>query len=245
MAIKRNLAMTGAEIRANTALPDHIAWMACHFSPYGTGLCNLPTGLPEGAMLILNDRTPIHGHDPKRIAAQLEEVIAAQKCECLLLDFQRPGVTETARLVKEILTALPCRAAVSEPYAGGLGCPVFLPPVPPDMSVRDHLAPWEGREVWLEAALEGRVITLTENGADAAPLPCWDFPADGHRDDSLHCRYTISLSEDRVQFTLFRTPEDLAALLKEAEALGVSRAVGLYQELGPYALPKERNFASP
>ena len=34
-----------------------------------------------------------------------------------------------------------------------------------------------------------------------------------------------------MRFTLFRTPEDLDALLTEGEALGVTRAVGLYQEL--------------
>ena len=48
MAIGRYFAMTAAEIRGCSALPAGIAWMACHFSPYGTGLSNLPPELPEG-----------------------------------------------------------------------------------------------------------------------------------------------------------------------------------------------------
>ena len=232
MAIKRNLAMTGAEIRANAALPENIGWMACHFSPYGTGITNLPPALPRGAMLILNDRTPIHGHDPERIAAQLQQTMRQQRCECLLLDFQRSGEPETAALVSHILDALPCPVAVSEGYAEGTGCPVFLSPLPADVPLSDHIAPWNGREIWLEAALEGKVITLTEDGAASSPLPRWDTPEGGYQENSLHCHYTISLTDTQAEFTLYRTREDLDNLLAEAEALGITRAVGLYQELG-------------
>jgi hypothetical protein len=69
-----------------------MAWMACHFSPYGTGLSNLPPNLPANAMVILNDRTPIHGHDSKEILCQLNNLTP----HCLLLDFQRQAVEETA-----------------------------------------------------------------------------------------------------------------------------------------------------
>ena len=64
MAIAPFLAMTGAEMRNNSVLPDKIAWMACHFSPYGTGLSNLPKNLPAGSLLMVDDITPPHGHDP-------------------------------------------------------------------------------------------------------------------------------------------------------------------------------------
>ena len=46
MAITPFLAMTAAEFRKKEDLPDKIAWMACHFSPYGLGLSNLPQRLP-------------------------------------------------------------------------------------------------------------------------------------------------------------------------------------------------------
>ncbi len=229
MAINCILAMTGAEIRANTALPPKIGWMACHFSPYGTGLCNLPTGLPEGTMLILNDRTPIHGHDPQRILGQLQEVVAEQRCSALLLDLQRPGESETARLAEAIVGALPCPVGVSEPYGAGLACPVFLPPVPLDMPLRDYLAPWQGREVWLEAALDGLEIRVTEKGALSSP---GEGPSgDGLAEGPLHCHYQVKTEKDAVRFTLWRSREDLDALLAEAEGLGVKHAIGLWQEL--------------
>ena len=74
------LAMTAAEFRQNPAISGKIGWMACHFSPYGTGLSNCPTELPPGSMLILNDRTPVCGHDPALIAAQLAEMATQLNC---------------------------------------------------------------------------------------------------------------------------------------------------------------------
>ena len=50
MAIKGYLAMTAAEIAAAGAPAYGLAYMACHFSPYGTGLVNLPRELPEGRL---------------------------------------------------------------------------------------------------------------------------------------------------------------------------------------------------
>ena len=77
MTLPMHLAMTAAELACCDSLPSHPAWMACHFSPYGTGLSNLPEHLPEGALLILNDRTPVFGHDPQVICAQLHQIYEA------------------------------------------------------------------------------------------------------------------------------------------------------------------------
>ena len=71
MAIAPFLAMTGAEMRNNSFLPEKIAWMACHFSPYGLGLSNLPRSLPPGSLLMVDDITPIGKHDPSIILDQL------------------------------------------------------------------------------------------------------------------------------------------------------------------------------
>ena len=79
MAIRPFLAMTAAEIRGTETLPPKTAWMACHFSPYSTGLSNLPKALPPGSMVILDDITPIHGHDSETIAAQLRPRLDALK----------------------------------------------------------------------------------------------------------------------------------------------------------------------
>ena len=231
MAIQPFLAMTGAEISISAQLPPKIAWMACQFSPYGTGLSNLPRQLPPASLLILDDMTPIRGHDPTLIKAQLAERAAALKCSGILLDFQRPDCEETAALVRHLATALPCPVGVSQLYAEGLDCPVFLPPVSPNVSLARHIAPWSGRELWLEIALDGEVITLTEKGATTAPLPPGEPLPDGHPEPNLHCHYHAELTDREARFTLWRTLEDLEELLEEAERLGIALGVGLFQEL--------------
>ena len=235
MPIRPFLAMTAAEMRLSSCLPSKTAWMACHFSPYGLGLSNLPKDLPPDSLLILDDMTPPCGHDPVLIAAQLHACVEAFQCRGVLLDFQRSSSGETKALTSYLAQALPCSTVVSECYAGEVDSPVFLPPVPPSVPLEAHLLPWKGREIWLELGLEGEILTLTEQGCEVISLPCPDFEVEGFSDDKLHCHYTIETTEKSARFTLWRTRNDLEELLAEAEALGVVGAVGLYQELGRYA----------
>lgn len=231
MAISLHLAMTSAEISVSTALPEKIAYMACHFSPYGTGLSNLPQSLPKDSILILNDRTPICGHDPKLILYQLEQTVEALQCSGVLLDFQRPDSPETADLCRALADSITCPIAVSSLYAGALECPVFLPPCPPDTAISAYLEPWKGRDIWLEAAQDTWQITIRESGSTFSLLSepsDMDFP---HWDESLFCHYRTDIFADSIIFTLTRTHNDLSSLLLQAEALGVKQAVGLWQEL--------------
>lgn len=237
MAIMAYLAMTAAEIAKTDPLPQAVAWMACHFSPYGTGLTNLPRALPPGAMLILNDRTPIHGHSPQRIADVLSERVEALGCRCVLLDMEREGIAETQALAEVLTKNLPCPVGVSSVYARELECPVFLPPVPPDGTLTQLLAPWQGREIWLELSLGAQALTLTERGAKRSELSA--PPSGGQADSALHCHYKIDLTQEKAVFSLWRSPEDLKALLEECESHGVTHAVGLYQELGSVLSPPE------
>jgi hypothetical protein len=169
-------------------------------------------------------------HDPELIARQLADTIRQQDCEALLLDFQRRDVPGQQALAGLLAASLSCPVGVSEVYARELSCPVFLPPVPPDMLPADHLAPWQGREIWLEAAPEGITLTLTESGCSAEAL--YDFPEEGLSDSSLHCHYALETMEKAAVFRIWRTRTDLDAVLAEAASLGVSRAIGLWQELG-------------
>ena len=228
MVLPLYLAMTNREFGACTRLPAHPAWMACHFSPYGTGLTGLPPSLPEDAMVILNDRVPISGHDPKYILQQLRNL----RCGCFLLDFQRPGCDETAALVKNLCAGLGRPVGVSQLYAEGLDCPVFLPPVPPDTPVDDYFAPWNGREIWLEAALDGVTCRVTPTGTQALPLP--HHPDRGQSDPDLCCHYAILPGDGHVDFHIWRTREDLDELLQKAAPHGVTKAIGLWQELGRF-----------
>ena len=230
MAIRQYLAMTAAEFRENREFPENIGWMSCLFSPYGAGLSNLPRTLPEGSLLILSDYTPLQGHDPELITEQLRRCVDAFGCRGLLLDLQREYDTGLAYLCRQLAAALPCPVAATPAYARELDCGVFLPPAAPSVPLAEQLAPWQGREIWLELALDGEIITLTEAGAEVTPLPRFAPPEDGFGEPALHCHYRIETTRDKALFTLWRTREDVAALLEEAEVLGVTTAVGLYQE---------------
>ena len=229
MAVVPFLAMTAAEFCGSSFLPAKVGWMACHFSPYSVGLSNLPRNLPEGSLLIVNDITPIHGHDPEIIVDQLRNCVDNLRCSGVLLDLQRADSEETMFMAKEIVDTLPCAVAVSEIYAGGLSCPVFLPHLPHHIPLVDWIKPWQGREIWLEVALDAEEITLTKNDTSIHSLPC-SLPEDGHPEEILHCHYQLRLQEDSATFTLWRTRDDIASLLEEAESLNIHTAVGLWQE---------------
>lgn len=231
MGVCHHLAMTAAEISGAVQLPANPAYMACHFSAYGTGLSNAPALLPEDSLLILNDRVPICGHDHGLIAEQLKQLVQSLKCSALLLDFQRPDSPELSALAKRIAEDPPCPMAVSHIYAETLPCAVFLPPVPLHKSVAAHIAPWRDRAVWLEAALDAAHITVTEQGSEITPTPYAHPPADALVDAALHCSYEIKLEQGRVTFHLYRTPSQLESLLEEARTLGISKTIGLYQQL--------------
>lgn len=229
MALPLYLAQTPKEMAGNP-LPRGMAYMACHFSPGGTGLSNLPEVLPAGAMLILDDSAPMDGHDPERILEQLSPRISELGCESLLLDFQRQNIPGQQKLAQLLTASLPCPVGVSELYADRVSCPVFLPPCPPDRPLPEYLAPWQHREIWLEAALDGITLTLTESGCSVEAL--YDFPDGGMRDDQISCHYAVETTADSAIFQLWRTRHDLDTILAAAETQGVTKAIGLWQELG-------------
>lgn len=233
MEISRYLAMTAGELAQCPALPEGVCYMACHFSAYGTGLENIPRQLPPGAMLMVNDLLPIRGHDPERITGQLREAVDTLDCGCVVLDLQRPEDPEAAALCQILCGALPCPVGVSHFYARELDCPVLLPPVPPDQPVQGHIAPWQGREIWLEAAREHLCIRVDTKGASVEARP-WRAPLpEAHTHETLHCRYTVKTYPDRAEFLLWRTPELTEPVLAQASALGIRTVLGLYQQLGP------------
>ncbi len=231
MAIPCYLAMTGAEVAAGSVLPQHMAWMACHFSCYSLGLSNLPKELPENAMVIVNDCTPIHGHDPMYILEQLQSLYETLRPESFLLDFQRPDNPESACLAALLTRHLPCPVGVTEHYARELECPVFLTAPALHQHLKDHIAPWAGREVWLEAAVEAEEITVTREDSKIEPTLVLHLDEPVFEDKALHCRYHIKITEDAAIFHLSRQEDQVAQLLESAQTLGITRAVGLYQQL--------------
>lgn len=230
MAIVPYLAMTAAEFDPIAPPGCPIGWMACHFSPYGTGLSNLPEALPKGSLLILNDRTPVFGHSPERIARQLATVAEQFQCSGILLDFQRPEEAQIPAIAAAV-TALSFPVAVTPAYAEGLTCGVFLPPAPMTVPMAEYVAPWKGRTVWLEVATQHQCIRVSETGSQEIPwdgdtLPC------PHTDDILHCQYRMEVAAGHIDFFLRREAQHLGPLMEEASSLGVRQFVGLYQQLG-------------
>lgn len=230
MPIPCYLAMTAAEFAKADTLPGNMAWMACHYSCYGTGLSNLPEHLPEGSMVILNDRMPPDRHDPKRIASQLLELVADLTPDAFLLDFQRSGIDLNRQLAKVLAEALPCPVGVTAEYAGDSGCAVFLEPPPLHMALNDHIAPWADRQIWLEIAPQTFTYTVTEAGCSILEQENARLPEPVFTEKNVFCRYHTELTDAAAVFTLQRTREDLTAMLETCS--GITRAVGLYQQLG-------------
>lgn len=226
MALPRYLALTSEEFAVCQPLPKHVAWMACHFSPYGTGLVNLPPALPAGSMIILNDRIPMAAHDPDTVARQLR----ALHPHCLLLDFQRPPEAASLKMTRRITDALSCPVAAPAAYCWDTSQPLFLPLPMPDTPLRSYLAPWQGREIWLELGANAMTYTVTEHGSIPGSLS--SVPESGHADRELCCHYRIDLAPEGAVFSLWQTAEDLEALVTAAKAHGVTKTVGLWQEFG-------------
>ncbi len=221
------LAMTKQETGRFSA--DKTAYMACHFSPYGVGLSNLPEQLPAGSILLLDDSMPPSGHDPGVVEKELKALIGRFDIAAVLMDFQGKIQKESMDMARHLTGALPCPVAVTEDYAKVLGCPVFLSPTPVNMALQDHITPWLQQGVYLEIAPVVTRFTVTEDGCTALPIP---YAEDlSLNDERLHCHYNIEVFPDKAVFTLRRTKNDLCALAQEAKQLGVLEAVGLYQEL--------------
>lgn len=224
------LAMTALEFMSVMPQDPYVAWLSCHFSNYHTGLTNLPKFLPAGSMVIVDDMIPIESHDPNRICQELTDLVATFQLSGVLLDLQRPNVDESYGLCKVLSQALPCPVGVTEYYAEGLSCPVLIS-VPLRTDICALVKKWKGRELWLEAALEAQKITISKEGAQVAPWDIEDLPEPFHEDAALHCRYHWQARNSTAVFTVQRDFAALEHLVDAASKLGVTRAVGLYQQL--------------
>ncbi len=222
-------ALTAADFRLCDPLPTHCAWLSCHFSSYGAGLANIPRELPKGSMLIIDDSSPIGGHDPEQVVRQVNAFLSSSAADSVLLDFQRPP-SKDALTMAMALTALPCPVGVSDRYAKDLDCPVFLPPPPLHIPLSAYISPWQDREIWLEAALGQECVCITADGLSLAES-CPESANPMHYSQELACHYQIVPEENTVRLILHRTRDDLNDLLKIAESLGIRKAIGLYQEL--------------
>lgn len=231
------LAMTEAEFSCAEVLPAHPAWMACHYACYGVGLSGLPEQLPEGSLLIVNDRTPPAGHDPQIISQQLKQLIQKHGLRQVLLDLQREGLDENRDLAKILVRELDIPVAVSEKYASSLECPVFLDCPPPYGMLKACVKKWPGRELWLELAPEAGIAQVTAEGflyKSTQQEVSTEFP---FYDPDLCSKYRTQIYDDRLLVTMHRDQEAVKELCLQAQAMGIHTFVGLYQQLDPMFVP--------
>lgn len=206
------------------ALPEGLrkAFLFCPFEENG-----MPEFLPPECLPVLTDRTPFSKEKSIQLIDRLSSI--ASGCHAVLLDFQRNEQTGLAEFVQELGAALSCPIAAPPEYAGPAG-PVFLPPIPPDVMPEEALAPWQGRQIWLDLAPSALKLTLTAGGCSSTETS--ETGTGGFRDRVLLCHYRAeTILKDRVQFALWRTGEDLSALTARLPELGVCGCVGLYPEL--------------
>ena len=220
------LAMTAEEIQDISPLPSKFAWLGCHFSTATAQLSGLPSALPVGCGLILDDRTPI----PDTVSAQIWEEFRRLAPAFLLLDFQRPPTAASQKLASA-MDALPFPTPMPPTYARELDCPVFLPPVPAHVPIADYIKPWSHREVWLELALDGVQISITPQGGKIAPITHAKPAEKSHTDSMLHCHYSITPGADSLEFYCYRTREDITNQLNAPLPPNITHTIGLYQEL--------------
>ena len=136
-------------------------------------------------------------------------------------------------MVRTLSEGLPSPVAVSSLYGTVTRGPVLLPPVPAFRLLREHISPWAGRELWLELSPEGCQVRLDEKGSCTEPW--WPEGSLPFRHEGLKCHYRTELRPGMAVFRGCRSTEDMEELLEEAERLGVTAALGLWQEFPRYA----------
>ena len=231
MDIKRYIAMTRSEFssfRSSECLP---AWMACHFSPYGIGISNLPDVLPEASMIILNDIIPPYEHDPDIIANQLNELASKAKTNTFLLDFQREKNRKTEAIVKELTNKLNGKVGVTEAYAENTTCAVFLTCPLPYQPLSKKISRWDGRDLWLELAVETSIVHISTSGSKITHVNKSILNAKDSYDNVLKSRYLTEINEKQAMITIERNPETLYLLEQEAASYDIELTIGLYQQL--------------
>lgn len=233
------IAMTAAEYSNCRALPKNTAWMACHFSCYGAGLSNLPPKMQDGSMLIINDKLPPSGHDPVYITEQLLELKESSVFSCILLDFQRESDPETAQIAKHISETMDCPVGISETYAHCSNGPVFINCPPPHCSLFKKLELWKEHELWLEAALETETAMVHRDRCQISLEPFSQGKDSDAVCDELRCRYRILNKAEYAEMILYRDIAQLESMLKDARDSGVTKVIGLYQQLGCFGIPIE------
>lgn len=225
------LATTAHEFTEFKEFPSTLCYLSCHFSASAGGLSNFPSKLPPGSILCVDDSTPIGNHQPNIVTRQLKELIDRFHPCGILLDFQRPDNPWAPDMIESILACTDIPVSVSHIYAKDFDCPVFLPPLPFRMTVAEYLQPWNGREIWLELGNDKEMAIITESSFGAERIDRVPDNKMQFRDSSLLCHYSTHIKQDHIAIYFHRTQQDLRQLQQQAQQLGVTKFLGLWQQL--------------
>ena len=225
------LAITGQEFPLFTDFPSTLCYLACHFSASGIGLSNLPTVLSPGAIISIDDSTPIVNHNLSAVSRQINDLVEKFQPCGILLDLQRPDNPYAPDMIEAIIHAASCPVAVSHIYAKDHNCAVFLPPLPFRMSVSEYLQPWIGKEIWLEVGSDKEIAIITEKGLCTERVYSIPDNCNHFREPSLLCHYSTHIKPDHIALYFHRTAQDLEELQAQATELGVTKFLGLWQQL--------------
>ncbi len=228
MDIPLYLAMTSDDIMKKSTLPPKIAWMSVRFDKEGDGLINFPAEKYDSCILILDDYNPYTRHDHKKICQQLQEHISTRKYDGILLDFQQPKDSGLCTLVRQLERELPIKVGVTPSYSTNESI-VFLPPLPPAVSVESYLKPWSSHEIWLDLTTQGYSLCVTSAGVGECTKKHESIP---FYNEKLCTHYVSEVSSESIIFSLQRTADDCMTILRKANAFNVRAAFSLYHELG-------------
>ena len=128
-------------------------------------------------------------------------------------------------MARQLVKALPCPTAVSQRYAQGLDCPVFLSPMPLCRPI--ELSKWQGRQLWLDAPICNQTVTVTDRGAAVSDFLPFAPIDGGFFHERLAVRYRVNCQKDRAVFTVSRGLREL----EEWEIPGITHVFCLFREL--------------
>ena len=231
MGLQFYLAMDPSEIQRKLPDTGSIAWFSCQFSPDGEDLSNLPRTLPEGSALILDDGYLCRQLNTRSICRSLGLVAERLRLRAVVLDFQRPYIPLLGKLAHMLEQRLPCPLVAPKAYAVHTRGPVLLASIPLDVRPESWIGASQ-RPVWLELDNRCTRLALTPQGLQRSFAEGVIPQGNDFTSRELFCHYQIKAGSVPT-FTLYRTGEDLTALLEKLELLGVEAAIGLYQELKP------------
>ena len=234
------MAFVAAESEAILRYKGKAAWLGYHLSAFDSGITPRPSFLDSCHMLVLTDETPLLHHDPQKVTSEICAEAKSLGCEKILLDFQRPPTEKSLVLAKSILRSAPCAVGITECYANDTDCSVFLPSPPLWTPLQETIAPWKGRDIWLEIFPEDGCITITKKGGNYSPsAPLENYP---FCDNALCLSYSTEQYAQQVKVHLHRGITEMKAFLHLADSLGISAAIGLYQQFGEKEILQSSDF---